>query len=210
MSEQTISAYNRQAASYEAKWKSYLVHTHEAFLRRIKTTTGDTILDVSGGTGLLAEMLIDRNYAFKHLVVNDPSGKMLAIARDRLSDKEKISFSNDRAEEISFKSNQFDRIFCLNSFHFYTNQPKVLDRLNIMLKSGGRLYILDWNRSGFFIIVNKIIRWMSFEHIDTRSLPEMNQMVNESGFRLNNQESWSWRYWTFFFMEVGKLNKKNT
>ena len=204
LSEQTISAYNRQAANYEAKWKSYLNHTHEAFLRRIKTTTGDTILDVSGGTGLLAKMLVDGNYAFRHLVVNDPSEKMLAIARDRLSDKERISFSNDRAEEISVKSNQFDRIFCLNSFHFYTNQPEVLDRLNIMLKPGGCLYILDWNRSGFFAIVNKILTWVSSEHIDTRSLPEMNQMVNESGFRLNNQESWSWRYWTFFFVEAHK------
>ncbi|SMO95222.1 class I SAM-dependent methyltransferase [Fodinibius sediminis] len=114
MSEQTISAYNRQAASYEAKWKNYLVHTHEAFLRRFKTTDGDTILDVSGGTGLLAKMLVDGNYAFKHLVINDPSEKMLAIARDRLSDEERISFSNDWAEEISVKSNQFDRIFCLN------------------------------------------------------------------------------------------------
>ena len=204
MSEQTISAYNRQAAAYEAKWKSYLNHTHEAFLCRIKTTADDTILDVSGGTGLLAKMLIDRNYAFKHLVVNDPSEKMLAIARDRLSDKPNIRFSNNRAEAISFKANQFDRIFCLNSFHYYTNQPEVLDRLHTMLTPGGRLYILDWNRSGLFTIANKILTWVSSEHIDTRSLPEMNQMANESGFKLNNQDSWSWRYWTFFFVEAHK------
>lgn len=204
MSEQTIPAYDRQAASYEAKWKNYLARTHEAFLRRITTTADDTILDVSGGTGLLAKMLVDGNYAFKYLAVNDPSEKMLAIARDRLSDKERISFSNYQAEEISVKPNQFDRIFCLNSFHYYTNQPEVLERLNIMLKPGGRLYILDWNRSGFFVMINKILTWVSSEHIDTRSLPEMNQMVNESGFRLNNQESWSWRYWTFFFMEAYK------
>ena len=191
MTEQTISAYNRQAASYEAKWKNYLAHTHEVFLRRIKTTDGDTILDVSGGTGLLAKMLTDRNYAFKHLVINDPSEKMLAVSRDRLSDTSNISFSNDRAEEVSFKTNQFDRIFCLNSFHFYTNQPQVLERFNSMLTHGGRLFILDWNRSGFFAIVNRILKWSTSEHIETRSLTEMNKMLGKSGFEIGNKDSWS-------------------
>jgi len=204
LSEQTISVYNRQAAAYEAKWKSYLAHTHEAFLRRIKKNADDIILDASGGTGLLAKMLIDRNYTFKHLVINDPSEKMLAIAHDRLSDKSNIRFSNNRAEAISFKANQFDRIFCLNSFHFYTNQPRVLERFNTMLTPGGRLYILDWNRAGVFAIVNKILTWMSSEHIDTRSLPEMIQLLDTSEFKIIRNDSWSGRYWTFFFVEAHK------
>lgn len=153
---ETVSSYDQRASSYEKKWAAYLDYTHGMFIRNIEIAEDDTILDVRGGTGLLAEMLIDRNYAFKHLVINDPSEKMLAIARDRLVDKSNIRFSNNRAEEISFKANQFDRIFCLNSFHFYTNQPEVLERFNTMLTPGGRLYILDWNRSGGgFVIVNK-------------------------------------------------------
>jgi len=202
--EKTVASYNNQAFKYETKWKNYLIHTHEAFLRRIKTTGGDTILDTSGGTGLLAKLLIEQGSPFEHLIVNDPSEKMLAIARDRLSDESSISFSNYRAEKLSYKANKFDRIFCLNSFHFYMNQPEVLERFNTMLTPGGRLYILDWDRSGFFVIVNQLLKWITSEHIESRSLPEMTQILGKSGFEIDNEDSWNWRYWKFFFVEAHK------
>lgn len=204
MSESTVNAYNRQAKEYESKWKKYLEHTHDGFLHRIKTDADDRILDVSGGTGLLARQLIDRGYAFDHLVVNDPSDEMLAVARDRLSDHPNISFANKKAEELPYDENHFDRIFCLNSFHFYINQQHVLNRFHRIIKPGGNLYLLDWNRSGFFTFVNRMIQWSSNEFIDTRSLAELRRMIRKSGFTLQNSESWSWRYWKFLFIEAEK------
>lgn len=211
MSKKTVSAYNKRAASYEKKWKKYLCHTHQEFLSRIETEPNDTILDISGGTGLLAKKFIWQDRPFQHLVINDPSEKMLAIARSRLSGQpeEKVSYSHYRAAELSYRPNSFNRIFCLNSFHFYPNQPKVLERLHTMLKPGGHLYILDWNRMGLFTIVHQCIKWITSDHIDARSLPEMKTILHKNGFKTRYAATWYWQYWNLFFIRARKKAPNN-
>ena len=198
------NADNRPAANYERRWKKYLVHTHEAFLDRVRTTPHDRILDASGGTGLLARMLIERGYPFHDFIVNDPSDQQLNIARDRLAGMPRLDFSSFKAEQLPYEKGRFHRIFCLNSFHFYQDQQKVLDRFFHMLKSGGSLYVLDWNRTGWFKMVNRVIDWYSSEFINTRSLPELEEMFRLTGYNINESESWNWKYWKFLFIQGSK------
>ena len=198
-------SFNQKAEQYEEKWKDYLRHTHERFLQRIITSPGETILDVSAGTGLLAQELISSQYPFARLVLNDPSRQMLKLAGERLGDEPRISFTQFLAHELPFDPGQFDRILCLNAFHFYREQQRVMRRFCDILKPAGRLYLLDWNRSGFFRIVNCLIRRSETEHVDTRSLTEMIRMADNAGFRIDSRESWRWRYWKFLFMESTKI-----
>lgn len=203
-SEKSIKKYNQIARQYEQKWKDYLRHTHEMFLQRILTGPGEVILDASGGTGLLAQELISSQYPFGRLIVNDPSEEMLKVARGRLNGDTRISYTGYRAHELPFEFGRIDRILCLNSFHFYHQQQQALKRFHELLKPRGRVYLLDWDRSGFFRFVNRIIKWNVAEYIDTRSLPELIQMAEETGFGIASSESWNWRYWKFFFLEIGK------
>lgn len=207
MSDQTITAYDKRAHYYETKWKDYLDHTHKEFLRRIDTNENDILLDVSGGTGLLAKILIDNSLPFKQYIINDPSTQMLATAKDRHSENERISYTNYRAEQLHFDTNQFDRIFCLNSFHFFSSQQQVLDQFYKLLKPGGHLYILDWNRTGFFVAVNQLLKCLTSDYIDTRSLQELNTMLSEGKFKTINTSKWNWRYWKFFFIDAVKRNE---
>lgn len=204
MTEQSINAYNRRASRYEEKWRKYLEHTHQKFLEYIETGKHDVILDASGGTGLLAEELLNGSHPFKELVVNDPSVGMLAIARNRLSDQTRITFTGYRANRIPFEANRFDSILCLNSFHFYDNQQAVLDTFYRILKPGGRLHLLDWNRSGFFRIINQLLKWSAPELINTRSLDELKNMLARSRLQMNHAETWRWRYWKFLYIEAEK------
>ncbi len=208
LSERTINAYNRRAKDYESRWKKYLAHTHQALLQHIRTDAGDVVLDVSGGTGLLTQRMIDQNYPFKHLVINDPSDQMLAVARKRLSGHPKISFDNYRVEQLPYQKNYFDRIICLNSFHYYVDQRSVLNRFYKILSPGGKLFLLDWNRSGFFSIVNQCIAWWSSEIINSRSLAELRKMLPRSGFEIHGLDEWNWRYWKFLFIEGYKSRRK--
>jgi ubiquinone/menaquinone biosynthesis C-methylase UbiE len=201
LSNSTVNTYNCQAKDYETKWEKYLAHTHDAFLRRIETDADDKIIDISGGTGLLVRKLIEQNYPFEHLIINDPSDQMLGIARERFSANSRISFASQKVEQLSYDKNYFDRIFCLSSFHFYKNQQQVLDHFYSMLKPGGRFYLLDWNRSGFFSLVNQLIKWYSSEYIDTRSLSELKEMCYKSDFEIHTSDEWTWRYWNFLFFE---------
>lgn len=204
MSESTINAYNMQARGYEGKWNKYLEHTHKKFLGHIETQEEDRFLDLSGGTGLLVQEIIEQDRPFGQIVLNDPSEQMLAIAQKRLGDHPAVSFTNFLAEDLPFKKNSFDRIFCLNAFHFYPRQQKVLDHLYSILKPGGTLYLLDWNREGIFCMVNKIIEWFSSEYINTRSSDELRKMVSDSGFKISLSKKWGWRYWRFLFIEARK------
>lgn len=207
MSDSTIKIYNQLARSYEKRWESYLNHTHKIFLNHIELKGGETLLDISGGTGLLADKILNQETMVQHFVVNDPSEQMLNVARKRLAEKSNISFSNYSAEELSFQADSFDAIFCLNSFHFYRDQPSVLHELYKLLKPRGRLYLLDWNREGWFWLVNQVINWGSNEHIHTRSLTEMENMMRNSGFAIRSTIRWRWWYWKFMFIQGDKSPK---
>ena len=204
MTDYTTEAYNRKASTYEQRWESYLRHTHKEFLDSIETGSRDTILDLSCGTGLLARKMINHDFSFSKMVLNDPSANMLAIARRRLSHQTNVEFTNYKVEELQHAENQFERMFCLNAFHFYSEQVQIIKKIHALLKPGGTFYILDWNRSGFFIPVNQIIRWSVSERINTRSLPEAEEMLWQSNFSIRASDEWNWRYWKFFFVEAKK------
>lgn len=205
MSESTISLYNCKASKYESEWEEYLEHTHDVFLKHIETDENDLILDISAGTGLLAHKLVEQEYPFRKIIVNDPSENMLAIARERLSKSSKVRFSSYKAEECTFPDTHFNRIFCLNAFHFYSNQRAVLKKIRSLLPSHGKLYILDWNRAGFFRLVNQLIQWRTSEFINTRSMDELQKMLADNDFLIRKSQSWNWRYWKFLFIEAEKI-----
>ncbi len=204
MADSIITRYNNKTEKYEQKWEKYLQHTHQKLLTYIEVTQSDIILDPSGGTGLLVKKLIAQDSTFKHFVINDPSEKMLGIARQRLSGNPSIIFENQKIQDLSYPQNYFSKIICLNSFHFYEHQEQVIDQFYRLLKPGGKLFILDWNRDGFFRIVNTLIRWSSSEYINTRSLHELQQMISDKSYNVRESHCWNWRYWKFLFIEAVK------
>jgi len=141
---------------------------------------------------------------FRELFLNDPSQAMLDFARKRLEGHSGITFTNYTVEKMPFEEHTFDGVICLNAFHFYEGQEQVLKNFKRILKSGGRLYILDWNRSGFFRLINRIIKWSTTENINTRSLVETHDILKDSGFHISEQLDWNWRYWKFYFIEARK------
>lgn len=50
-------AYDRSAASYEARFGALQAPKHEAVLARVRLASGDRVADLGGGTGLLAARL---------------------------------------------------------------------------------------------------------------------------------------------------------
>lgn len=202
MRQYNKEAFNPKAEKYEQKWEAYLRHTHEIFLDNIEPKEGETLLDASSGTGLLALELSESDMSFERLVLNDPSSVMLNFARKRLAGYPEITFSNQTAEKLDFGDDQFDGILCLNAFHFYGNQQQVLANFHRLLTPEGKLYILDWNRSGFFRFINPIINWSTSENINTRSLVEMRDILKGCGFQIVDEMEWNWRYWNFFFIEA--------
>lgn len=201
LSESTIEIYNETAQKYERRWQKYLDHTHNSLLNQLKISPRDTILDASSGTGLLLKKIIERKLPFENFFLNDPSANMLDIARERFSKHSNVHFSNKQVQQLSYPKNTFDTIISLNAFHFYHEQQRVADKFYMMLKPGGKLYILDWNRAGFFRLVNQFITWTTSEYIRTRTLTETQNMLLQSGFSLQTSQTWRWRYWKLFLLK---------
>ncbi|MDZ7720079.1 MAG: methyltransferase domain-containing protein [Balneolaceae bacterium] len=199
-SEKTVHYYDKLAEKYDRQYKSYLQHTHEKFLDKIELSSSDEILDSSAGTGLLAQEILEKFGPFERLVLNDPSSNMQERAKYRLRYRDEVEFTSYYSEELPFDKDSFSQIICLNSFHYYTNQSRVLENFSKIIKPGGTLWLLDWNRVGSFKIANKLIDWLTPQNINSRTLPELKDLLTENDFDVIEEDTWGYRWWNFLFV----------
>jgi ubiquinone/menaquinone biosynthesis C-methylase UbiE len=129
---------------------------------------------------------------------------MLSVAKKRLNEKNRdIAYTNYFAEELyKLLPYQFDHLICLNSFHYYEDQAKVLANFKKLLKPKGSLWLLDWNRTGFFVINSRLIDWFSPMNISTRTLDEMGALLNTRNFSVDEKDTWGFRLWNFFYLKA--------
>lgn len=114
-----------------AKLHSYLIE---------KTTfkDGEVILDMGCGRGEFIQMIYDKNINVT-LRGLDISPKMIDRCKERSIPE--ASFMTGDSEDLPYKDDTFDRIFCLNSFHHYPNPERVAEEMKRVLKGEGTIVI---------------------------------------------------------------------
>ncbi|PWN07914.1 class I SAM-dependent methyltransferase [Rhodohalobacter mucosus] len=202
--QHTVRYYNRLSSRYDRIYSAYLSHTHRHLLDRMGSVNlhGKDVLDVSGGTGILAESLLESVGKPARFVLNDPADQMLEIARERLKRYPDIEYTSHYAENLNRLEGSFDHIICLNSFHYYVDQPVVLDHFRTLLKPGGTLWLQDWNRKGLFRIAIRLIDLLSPEHISTRNAAEMERLLHEREMYIEERRMWRFRWWNFLYLKA--------
>lgn len=125
------------------------------YFEAIKSAAGENskgvILDVGGGTGIIADLFSEEA---QEIHVLDPSTKMLSKITNS-----KIQTAVGTAQKIPHDVSSFDLVYCVDSFHHFTNgYPKTAYDKTIeqctkellrVLKPGGSLIILDFNLHTF-------------------------------------------------------------
>lgn len=137
--------YDELAEKYDLRWQDYISSTL-SFLKKWMNVKGtERILDVACGTGALEQLLIE---AHPNLDVSgiDISEKMLAVARRKLAAYPNVTFFEAEASHITFPSEHFDLVVCANSFHFFDDPIGSLAEMKRVLKTGGRVIVMDWCR----------------------------------------------------------------
>lgn len=200
----TPEIYSSKARIYEQKWEKYLTHTHQRMLEVFESKQDHRILDASAGTGLFARFIIESGMSFSEIVLNDVSEGMLDIARERFDRHSGISFTDHFVEALGFENSSFDTVVSLNAFHNYEDKQRALSEIYRVLKPGGRLYVLDWNRKGVFRFVNFWIRSFAGEVIKTVSAEEAKQLFESENFDIQAMKEWKFWYWNFFLCEAKK------
>lgn len=166
-------------------WKyEYLRKAQNHVIEIINLKETGNFLDIGCGTGWAvaqAAKKVNGKGAFYGI---DISSKMIEKARENYNDKNTFHFIKANSESIPLNDNFFDVVICTNSFHHYLNPHKVMAEIHRLLKTGGKVYILDPIADYWFIkVIDKILRMIEREHVKIYSSKEFNNLMSDAGIR---------------------------
>ena len=149
-------------------WKAYTVAV--ANLRE-----GQRALDIAGGTGDLARAFARKVGPTGTVVHTDINEAMLRQGRDRLIDEGLMlpTLLCD-GEQLPFADSSFDLVSVAFGLRNMTHKDKALAEMNRVLKTGGRLLVLEFSKVAQPL--SKAYDWYSFN-----VLPRIGQWVARDG-----------------------------
>ncbi len=122
-------------------WKRYFVATSGV-------REGDRVLDLAGGTGDIAALLLPKVGANGSVVVGDINGAMLKVGRNRLLDRgiaRGLDWSQMDAESLPFPDKSFDCVTMAFGLRNVTHKDTALAEIHRVLKIGGRALVLEFS-----------------------------------------------------------------
>src|SRR5204862_4495633 len=144
----------------------------------------DRALDVAGGSGALAAVLLPR---VGSITVLDASARLLEYV------PEGVRRSPGRAEQLPFADASFDLVTCVNSLHHIARPARALDEMARVLAPGGRLVLEDMVADPD---PRRARRW---EEIERLRDPEHGRLISPgdtrgplqaAGMHLDSEETW--------------------
>jgi ubiquinone/menaquinone biosynthesis C-methylase UbiE len=164
-------------------WKyEYLRNAQNHVIELINLQENVNFLDIGCGTGWAvaqAAKKVNGKGAFYGI---DISIKMIEKAMENYSDRNIFHFFKANSESISLPDDFFDTIICTNSFHHYLNPDKVMAEIHRLLRTGGKIYILDPTADYWIIkVVDKILTIIEPEHVKIYSSKEFRNLMTNAG-----------------------------
>ena len=174
--------FDKASSSWDEK---FLTPSLSSFLEKLVPQfgieVGQTVLDVGTGTGVLIPYLIRAVGPFGSVTAIDYSKKMIQKCETKHSHIENVNIKFGNIEEDSFPTETFDAVVCFGVFPHLENKTKVLQNINSMLKSGGKLVIAHALSSQELKAHHKKVS----SHVAHAMLPkktEMTRLLEQTGF----------------------------
>ena len=150
-------------------------------------------LDIGCGTGWAvgqAANLVDGKGLFYGI---DLSAKMIEKAKGNFIGKENFRFIQANSESIPLEDNFFDIIISTNSFHHYLHPDKALKEMHRLLKSGGKLYLLDPLADLWIVkFFDALKKFTEPEHVKVYSTKEFQRLFKQAGLKYSSGAK-NWR-----------------
>jgi demethylmenaquinone methyltransferase/2-methoxy-6-polyprenyl-1,4-benzoquinol methylase len=109
---------------------------------------GDAVLDLAGGTGDIAALLLPLVGERGNVVIGDINAAMLHTGRDRLLDHghvRNLEYAQLNAEALPFPDASFDAVTIAFGLRNVTDKDAALREMYRVLKPGGRALILEFS-----------------------------------------------------------------
>ena len=179
-----ILKWNRWAETYDRddRTYAYLRDSQDKILGMLPLHEGIHFLDVGCGTGRSLEEAAKRINGAGQFYGVDISPAMIEKAIDRFRGKIGFHVAVATAEEIPLPGGYFDVIICTNSFHHHFHPQKSMNEFSRLLKTGGRVYILDPTADTRFArFIDFFIRMFEPEHVKLYSTREFQNYFTRAG-----------------------------
>jgi len=122
-------------------WKRYFTAT-------CQVKPGDRVLDLAGGTGDIAALLRPRVGEAGQVVLGDINAGMLAVGRDRLTDRGLVAgleYVQCNAERLPFPDGSFDLVTIAFGLRNVTDKDAALREMRRVLRVGGQARVLEFS-----------------------------------------------------------------
>ena len=109
---------------------------------------GDRVLDLAGGTGDIAALLLPLVGDRGEVVVGDINAAMLHVGRDRLTDRgivQGVRYTQLNAEALPFPDRSFDAVTIAFGLRNVTDKQRALEEMHRVLRIGGKALILEFS-----------------------------------------------------------------
>jgi demethylmenaquinone methyltransferase/2-methoxy-6-polyprenyl-1,4-benzoquinol methylase len=144
----------------------------DRFVNRVKPRSGETILDMAGGTGDIAFRMAGRG---AEVTVADINADMLAVGKERAEHRglTGLSWKVENAEALSFGDAAFDAYTIVFGIRNVTDIPAALREAHRVLKRGGRFYCMEFSSSDWPGFANIYDAWA------TNVIPRIGKAVTD-------------------------------
>ena len=134
--------FNELACDWDAKFANTVTDDFlRAIVSKLQLASGQKVLDVGTGTGILVPTL-SKAVGFSGLVVAvDFAEKMIQECSRKHANLSNVRIELGNVEELDYQSGFFDAVTCFGIFPHIVNKEKALARINRVLKVSGKLMI---------------------------------------------------------------------
>lgn len=171
--------YARLAPEYDRRWSFYIDASVRETVKRLEVRSGDRLLDVACGTGVLLGEIAER-FPDVRLSGVDLSAEMLAMARNRIGAGADLQAAP--ADRLPYASESFDVVVSTNAFHYFRKPDEVVAEFARVLKPEGRVVISDWCDDYLACkLVDIALRWIDKAHFRTYGALELKSIIERAG-----------------------------
>jgi ubiquinone/menaquinone biosynthesis C-methylase UbiE len=113
----------------------------EDLIRTAHLRTGERVLDVGCGTGVVARLAAAAVGPGARVAGLDVNPGMLAVARSAAPNGSDIEWREAKAEQIPYADDSFDVVLCQMSLQFMEDRARALEEMRRVLAPDGRLVL---------------------------------------------------------------------
>lgn len=164
------------------------------FLRALEPQSGERVLDVGSGPGLLTAAIAEATGASGLVCGIDVSEPLLAVARTVCAHLSSVEFRQADATQLPFPDQAFDAAVSIQVLEFVRDVDVALSEIHRVLRPGGRALIVDtdwdsivWHSSNHERMSRILGVWE--QHAAHTYLPRtLANKLCRAGFRIQSQQ----------------------